>query len=101
MADADAAAEALQGLAKAAFAGLADRQFRARADQGDMPRRRAEQAGGEQGAGLLVVADHRADARRIEGAVDGDHRHAGRKQAQVGRIVLGQATGDDQRVAAP
>ncbi|MDT4861634.1 hypothetical protein FQZ97_962460 [compost metagenome] len=39
--------------------------------------------------------------RGIEGAVDGDHRHAGRHQAQIGGVVLRQAAGDDQCIAAP
>ncbi|MNZ54860.1 hypothetical protein D3C78_727720 [compost metagenome] len=64
-----------------------------------MPGRRLQQGGGEALAGLAVVADHRAEVLRIELAVDGDHRHAFGQRAQMA-VVVAQATGDDQRVAA-
>ncbi|MNP02960.1 hypothetical protein D3C76_948270 [compost metagenome] len=94
------AGEVAQGAAETGGALLADDQFRPRAEQGDMPRRWLQQGGGEALAGVAVVADHRAEALRIELAVDGDHRHPFGEPEQLA-VVAAQATGDDQRIAAP
>ena len=84
---------------KAGGAVVADDQVRPRAEQGDMARRRLQQGFGE-ARGVLVVADHRGEALRVELAVDGHHRQAFGDQPGMGIIPGRQATGDDQRVAA-
>ncbi|MNT68434.1 hypothetical protein D3C72_2066680 [compost metagenome] len=65
-----------QRLAKARAALGTDGQFRPRAEQGDAPGRRLQQAAGELQAGLAVVADHRTETLRITHAVDGYHRQS-------------------------
>lgn len=100
MLDDDLAAEVLQRLAEAGGAVVADDQVRPRAEQGDMARRRLQQGFGEAARGVLVVADHRGEALRVELAVDGHHRQAFGDQPGMGIIPGRQATGDDQRVAA-
>lgn len=93
------AVELQQRFVEAAGAGLADRQFRARADQGDAAWLGLEQALGQLAAGVAVVADHRAEVRRIQAPVDGDHRQALGLQGTVAVVLRRQATGDEQCVA--
>ena len=81
---------------KAGGAVVADDQVRPRAEQGDMARRRLQQGFGERARGVLVVADHRGEALRVELAVDGHHRQAFGDQPGMGIIPGRQATGDDQ-----
>uniref|UniRef100_A0A1I8AMG5 ATP-dependent DNA helicase n=1 Tax=Steinernema glaseri TaxID=37863 RepID=A0A1I8AMG5_9BILA len=93
--------EALQGLVETTCASAADAQLRACANQCDMRRGAVEQAAGQVQAGMLVVADHRAELRRVQAAVDTDDRQAVGLQRAVAVVVFGQATGDEQGVAAP
>ena len=85
---------------KAALARLADDQLRTRTEQGNMSGLGRQQAFGQGAPGLLVVADHRTDMCRRQRSVHRHHRQAGGDDGGIQRVVGGQATGDDQRLAA-
>ncbi len=96
---ADIAGEPLHRFVKTTGAGLADRQFGARTDQGDAPWCGGQQAVGQLAAGIAVVADDRTEMGRVQAPVDGDHRQAVVLQLTVAVILWWQAAGDEQGIA--
>ncbi|MNY28905.1 hypothetical protein D3C86_1629100 [compost metagenome] len=65
-----------------------------------MPGHGHQQTARQLQAGMAVVADHRAEAGRVHGPVDTNHRQALGLQFRVGVIAGRQATGDEQGIAA-
>lgn len=95
------AGEARQRLLEARATILADAQLGACADQHDLLGLGLQQAAGQLQAGLLIVADHRAEQLGLHHPVDGNDWQALGLQGAVAVIVGGQATGDEQGVATP
>ncbi|MDT4869812.1 hypothetical protein FQZ97_1048600 [compost metagenome] len=60
-----------------------------------------QQAAGQLQASLAVVADHRAKALWVAHAVDRYHRQPRVQQLPQAVVIVRQAAGDYQRVAAP
>ncbi|MNF91301.1 hypothetical protein D3C84_738980 [compost metagenome] len=74
MFDQHLALELDQGLFETGGTFLADAQFGPRANQGDLPGGRLQQASCELQAGFAVIADHRAEMLRLHDPVDGNDR---------------------------